>query len=363
MNTTDIIIKLKNAVLAGKLMVQDVPINDLKECVRLEIETNRMTYTDDQFHQLSEEFQNFCSYVREGDTDEMKVLMFLEGMLICLASISQAVLSLANYDYWNYKHREQQDDPEVKEIIDFVGKNHRIRLLNYEFVNYYDVMDTEVGFDELCEMRYVIHNGRRMYFPKSMDESRVRKYYNEILAEQDDRSPHSYKMEGYEVESGDIIVDVGAAEGFWALEHFEDASEVYLFDADEEWIEALKKTFEGEEKKVHIYFGYVGDEFDGKQRITLDKMLEGVKVNYIKMDIEGYEKNALKGAERIIEEADDLRCAICTYHCRDDEKLIREFFSERGFQTKNSRGYMCPDWEVSGLLEAELRRGVLFGRK
>lgn len=86
-------------------------------------------------------------------------------------------------------------------------------------------------------------------------------------------------------------------------------------------------------------------------------------INYIKMDIEGAEQSALAGAVEIPERCDDIRCAICFYHCWEDEQEIRHILEKHGLETETSRGYMCPDWTMEAYLEAELRRGIVFGRK
>jgi FkbM family methyltransferase len=51
--------------------------------------------------------------------------------------------------------------------------------------------------------------------------------------------------------------------------------------------------------------------------VTLDKALEGERVTFIKMDIEGSELNALRGAEKIIREQKP-KLAVCVYHKFED---------------------------------------------
>lgn len=51
--------------------------------------------------------------------------------------------------------------------------------------------------------------------------------------------------------------------------------------------------------------------------VSLDEIVKGEKVSYIKMDIEGSELNALKGAKNIIKN-DRPRLAICIYHKPED---------------------------------------------
>jgi len=57
---------------------------------------------------------------------------------------------------------------------------------------------------------------------------------------------------------------------------------------------------------------------------TLDEELAGEKVTFIKMDIEGAEMNALKGAEKLIR-ANRPKLAICLYHKAEDILTIPEF--------------------------------------
>lgn len=72
---------------------------------------------------------------------------------------------------------------------------------------------------------------------------------------------------------------------------------------------------------------------------ALDHMVDqNDKVVHIKMDIEGAEKRALKGAERIIRR-DKPMLAICVYHRNDDfleiSKLIREIVPEYKFYLRH----------------------------
>ena len=47
---------------------------------------------------------------------------------------------------------------------------------------------------------------------------------------------------------------------------------------------------------------------------------------------------------------------------REDEKWIRNYLEQYGFETEVSKGFMCPDWTIEAYLEAELRRGIVFGK-
>lgn len=58
--------------------------------------------------------------------------------------------------------------------------------------------------------------------------------------------------------------------------------------------------------------------------VALDEALEGEKVTFIKMDIEGAELSALKGAEKIIRQRKP-KLAICVYHKYEDIWEIAEY--------------------------------------
>ena len=62
---------------------------------------------------------------------------------------------------------------------------------------------------------------------------------------------------------------------------------------------------------------------------TIDNVTQGRRVTFIKMDIEGAERNALKGAEQAIRKYHP-KLAICASHRRDDcivlPEIIRSFW-------------------------------------
>ncbi len=101
---------------------------------------------------------------------------------------------------------------------------------------------------------------------------------------------------------------------------------------------------------------------DSDKTICLDTLI-GENVNFIKMDIEGEEVNALKGAGRILEKSPSLKCAVCSYHCHGDEQKIKQILHEHGFTTEVSKGYMLFLHDRSLMNSPELRRGVVRGGK
>lgn len=359
--TKEILMKMRNAVSEGGLSAENIPIEDIKTCVYSEIGVYQATITEEQYESIWDSCERVNAHIAENEDNISKILLWLDALILCVDMLSDMILSLANRDYWEYKHRHHLQDAQVQEIIDFIDRHHAIRTFSYDFVDEYDDFPVEVYMDEACGMLYIPYKNRKMYFPKSYDVERVARYFRGIMAEQDERSPHCYRHEMYGVKEGDVVVDVGAAEGVFALDVIDIASKIFMIEADEEWVEALQQTFKNDSDKVQIIYGFADCVVEG-DRVKLDGLFNE-EINYIKMDIEGYEKPALQGAIRLLDKARNMRCAICAYHCRGDEEWIRKFLQQYGFETEVSRGYMCPEWTVEAYTEAELRRGLVFGRK
>lgn len=359
--TKELLQKIRTAVSEGTLPIEDVPIGDIKQCVYAEIGVYQNTVTESQYLSILDSFQRLSEDIPEEETDTARVILWLDAMILCTDMLSDTIHTLANREYWEYKHRHHLEEPQIQEIINYIGKNQKIRVFNYDFFDDYMEQPVELYVDEDCQMLCTPYQGRNMYFPRSWDEEKAVQYFRSLLAEQDVRSPHCYRHNGYGVREGDVVADVGAAEGIFTLDVIDIAGKVYLIEADEEWLEALQQTFRNDRDKVQIIYGFADCVAEG-DRVTLDSLFSE-EINYIKMDIEGYEKPALQGAERILTDCKDLRCAICAYHCHGDEEWIQSFLQGCGFVTDVSEGYMCPDWTVEAYIEAELRRGIVFGKK
>lgn len=57
------------------------------------------------------------------------------------------------------------------------------------------------------------------------------------------------------------------------------------------------------------------------------------RIDFIKVDTEGMEREVLTGAKRVIRKFKP-RLAICTYHRPDDSKIIKEIIQSSGQQYK-----------------------------
>ncbi len=360
--TKSLLLKIRSAIEDGRLSGKQVPIADMKQCVYQELQVNRGTFTERQYMEVLERFETMCGNIPEDMADKGKLLLLTDALLLCTDMISQTVYALANRDYWLYKHGQEAENGEIGGIIDYIDRERRIDLISYDFVKEYRNLPVAVCVDESCDMRFVLYKGRKMYFPRRWNEEKIVNYYRTVVMEQDRRSPHCYAHASHGVGEGDIVVDAGAAEGIFSLDCIDRASRLYLIEADPEWIEALEQTFREERGKVQIIYGFL-DSFHDGIHVNLDTLFDKEEIHYLKMDIEGAEKAALAGALRTLDRCGNIRCAICSYHCREDEQSIRDTLESHGFTVETSRGYMCPDWTMEAYLNAELRRGIVFGRK
>ena len=145
----------------------------------------------------------------------------------------------------------------------------------------------------------------------------------------------------FEPRENEIFVDAGCFNGQTALEFSKWANKgykyIYSFEANPHLISDCETTFEMHKLKGEVIGRGLWDtestlHFDvrpvggstildaGKEQIkttSLDKVLNGKQVTFIKMDIEGAEYKALIGARETINKYRP-RLAICVYHKPED---------------------------------------------
>ena len=262
------------------------------------------------------------------------------------------------------KYYEMQPKPHFPEIEKVLGylKYNPVTVFPYNFNKEYIAETIEVFDDQSKGLRYVLLDGKRLYFKKKWSKGRIRKSFNGLLMEQDKRCPHCYESDHFKVESGDVVLDIGAAEGNFALSVVEKASRIILFESGEEWVEALEATFEPWKHKVQIVNKFVGNVSD-KQCTTLDDFFSTEDtLSFLKIDVEGAESQVLDGCNRIFLERPHLKVAICTYHKKDDEQELRQMLEKSGFQTAPSDGFMFL-YHENNIKPPYLRRGLLRAGK
>jgi glycosyltransferase involved in cell wall biosynthesis len=255
----------------------------------------------------------------------------------------------------------QSANSEINQIIKHL-KHNPLTTFPYDFIKFYDRENITVYSDSTSGLKYVLHDNKRIYFKKEWSVSYIKEYYNNLLIEQDTNSPHRYEQHDFLVKHDDIVVDVGAAEGNFALSVVERAKEIYLFETDSEWLSVLKETFAPWKSKVKIINKFVSD-ITGDYSIRLDDFLT-TEVNFIKVDIEGAEAQLLNGAQKLLDQNTNIKIAICAYHKLNDEVILKKMLSDKGFYTKISDGYMLYESWINGKHPSfYLRRGLIRAQK
>ncbi len=246
---------------------------------------------------------------------------------------------------------------EISKVLDYV-KNRGIAMIPYYSQDEYIQNSIEVLDDNESGLRYVMHEGKRLYFKKRWSKKRIRLSFNELRKEQDIRSPHCYETDGFKIEKGDVLVDIGAAEGIFALSNADKAGRIVLFESDKEWLEPLKATFAPWIEKVTIVNKFAGDVSNSKCVTLDDYFAPGDKLSFLKIDVEGAESRLLSGCKRILSDVKPLKIAICTYHKAEDEKELNEILVQYGLETSHSDGFLIV-YTDRKLKAPYLRRGLI----
>ncbi len=208
-----------------------------------------------------------------------------------------------------------------------------------------------MNVDNTNGLPYVFHNGKKLYFKRDMLTS-AEVAYRGLLIEQDKRSAHRY-VDSYEELKGKTLLDIGAAEAIFTLDTIEYIDHAYLFECDDAWIESLEATFALWKDRITIVRKYVSD-VDDDNNITLDRFFqdEGKSIDnlFLKMDIEGYERKALKGAVHILEHGQQIDGSVCIYHLHDDKKVIESELKNFNLKTSIQLGYLYFEKEMRSAL-------------
>lgn len=285
-------------------------------------------------------------------------------------NIRSRLLQSKSIDYVNRKINvgmikklyKNSNDPEMGELLNYIrkskGKTISGVLVQQELVYDYLKKDIKVENDGSVHLSYVVHNGKRMYFPKTMSDEAIKNYYRSNLLEQDNKSAHCYFTDMSIYPEGGVFVDLGAAEGNFSLDLLDRAGHIYLFEGDENWIEALRATFSPWQDKVTIVPKYVGNKKEEKYVTLSDYFGKEKHIDVIKMDIEGAEVAVIQDNVAFFESHDETVLVVCVYHKENDEADIKKlmpnhYFREQGWIMGSNRNVLHP----------YVRRVLMFGKQ
>jgi hypothetical protein len=253
---------------------------------------------------------------------------------------------------WIYVFSLFYSKNEYYDAFRFIGR-HGVTFYPFKTSIKYKHANIEVGKENT--LPYVYHNGKKLYFPRQLDEMAMRHLYLMLITEQDPESAHRY-VKSYDELDGKTLLDVGASEGIFALDAIEHVKKVYLFECDEKWIEPLQMTFSPWKEKVEFVYKYVSNK-DDEHCVTLDSfMKEKEQENlHIKMDIEGAELSVLYGARQLLSNGVSITLSVCTYHKEDDAQNIDLFLSSLGYYCQFTQGLL--------FMNSHMRKGICRGMK
>ena len=189
------------------------------------------------------------------------------------------------------------------------------------------------------------------FYNENYDKSLV-----ECLDEYMPESPYGYTDGEFDVtvKNGDVVIDAGAWIGDFSAYAATKNATVYAFEPIEETFEILKKTAILNDNKIIPIKKGLGDkeeivtfsvsdsslwtsmalerdrQGERAQITTLDNFVNEhklEKVSFIKADIEGAERDMLKGATNVLKK-NAPKLVICTYHLPDDKEVLERIILE-----------------------------------
>jgi FkbM family methyltransferase len=171
---------------------------------------------------------------------------------------------------------------------------------------------------------------------------------------------HYYLAGGTDIVPGDICLDCGACEGFFAFQALAaGAAKVVCIEPSEEMAECLNRTFADEIRNGRVVVRHVAvgamdgtasfafdslQPFSGKLEsattsitipvTTIARLFQDLKLpclNFIKMDIEGAEIQAMEGAMSLLAKQHP-KLAITTYHRPFDFMALQALATAAGYR-------------------------------
>lgn len=255
--------------------------------------------------------------------------------------------------------------PELSDELQYIRRTGRISVFNAPFEEVYEDIKPAIMYDRKTGLKYLVHNGKRLYYRGDIRNTLISFMYRSVCCEQDARSPHRYLDIGENLHNA-VLFDCGCAEANFALEVMDEVKAAYLFEGDKAWMKPLHATFLPWKDKVTIKNAFIGSA--EKKMLSLCSYMNELTAKgrldpenddvFIKMDIEGAEIEVLKDILPLFGKFGKLRLAVCVYHNPQDEKLIRELIPEE-YSCRVRDGHMLFLSEGSSLSYPYFRHGIM----
>ena len=250
----------------------------------------------------------------------------------------------------------------------FLGKEERDKFCLKHHVNFGDFLYTSIEFLRLDNSALVVFTspnyGYKFY-------SRITRKVNNFLIHDVYMSMIDHEkdiIEQFCPKTGDTVIDVGAAFGFYAImasRRVGQHGRVVAIEAQPDSFDMLNKNIKlnklaniqtlnyavySEKTKVKLYSSYsiiqerAGQSLQSFIEVsadTLDNLLHRVgidKVNWIKIDVEGAELEVLKGAQGLLSRSTDIALLV-EVHSPDLVKPIVQLCGSYKFGVKFKKNY------------------------
>jgi FkbM family methyltransferase len=222
----------------------------------------------------------------------------------------------------------------------------KLKYFNFAGAKLPDITSDRV---EYATLRYVFQDS--FLIPCLYNDDYEKKVV-ESLDKYMEEGPYGYKDGDFDVTvgEGDVVIDAGAWIGDFSAYAASKGSIVYAFEPVKKTFDILKKTVLLNDNKIYAVqkaLGeneceipiYINQNNSGANTVhrkdhfyseiisvtTLDKFVaeNDIKPTFIKADIEGAERDMLKGAKEALK-LFAPKLAICTYHLEDDPEVLEK---------------------------------------
>ena len=229
----------------------------------------------------------------------------------------------------------------LKDLIHFLLRNPAKKRA-FQYIRAIKKTDAyyEISFNNINEI---------LFCPIEMSLNSI---YQVVCETFEVRDWHYYQKPMTKLKKKERVLDVGAAEGLFALSVVNDCEKLILIEPNNLFSSSLKRTFEGNLEKVEVINVAVGnkegtisflqeslnsrissieDKGSAVRLAKIDNLLPNERITFLKADVEGHELEMLKGAEQTIKR-NKPKIAITSYHVENIAaeiiELIKRFVPE-----------------------------------
>ena len=259
------------------------------------------------------------------------------------------------------KVKEELDKSGFKRFLFVEDYKEWVYLLEYFYRGYFEEKDIDItrSLINICGSFFTNPfqldiEGKYSYLAE-LGDIILPSYFNDYII--CNEGPYELREIGLEVKKGDVVFDCGANMGLFSVLSVNKGGEVFAFEPAPHTRDYLKQYLEiysghleifssalsNEEGKTNFY---VGSSMNGENSIsnlsgtgkeciivpttTIDNFVKQKsidKVDFIKADIEGAERYMLLGAKDTMRKFAP-KLAICTYHLKDDPKILTDIIKK-----------------------------------